>query len=316
MNNLAPIVLFVYNRPGHTRKTLESLMANDLAEMSQLIIYADGPKENASIEQCAKMDEVRKLIFEKKWCKEVKVVESNKNKGIACSVIDAVTEVVNRYGKIIVLEDDLVLSKGFLKFMNNALTIYEHEEKVMHITGYLFPFKTKFSETFFLRGGTNPWSWGTWKRAWGKYNDNAQLLYNSIVERPEKIFFFNFLNTIDYVDMLKKDIKKNKDRNWDIRWYASVFLNDGYGLWPGKSLVQNIGHDGTGVHCNSSRDFFHSGLAGYINVESQSVIHNEKAFNKIARFYKKTGSYSLFKRFFLIILKTKKVKTFFNVVIN
>ena len=149
-NYLAPIVLFVYDRPWHTNQMLDSLAANKLADQSVLYIYSDGPKENSTIEQLKRINDVRELIRERKWCKEVNIVESKKNKGLANSIVDGVTEIVNRYGKIIVLEDDLVLSKGFLKYMNDSLSFYQNNNEVMHISGYMEPVNSNLPETFFL----------------------------------------------------------------------------------------------------------------------------------------------------------------------
>ena len=140
LKRLAPIVLFVYDRPWHTHQTLEALKSNLLAENSLLIIYSDGPKEEATDEQLSNIKEVRKLIREKKWCGQVEIIESDCNKGLAASIINGVTKVVNEFGEIIVLEDDLVTSKGFLKYMNDCLELYASEETVgcIHAWNYFF----------------------------------------------------------------------------------------------------------------------------------------------------------------------------------
>ena len=179
MTNLSPIVLFVYNRPWHTRQTLETLSKNILADQSKLYIYADGPKENATDEQLRKINDVRKLIREKNWCREVEIIEREKNIGIENSTITGVTEIVNKFGKIIVVEDDIVTSVGFLKYMNEALDLYEKYEKVMYISGYMFPVKAKLPETFFLPI-TSYWGWGTWARAWKEFHSSGQQLKETI----------------------------------------------------------------------------------------------------------------------------------------
>jgi GT2 family glycosyltransferase len=120
LQELSPIILFVYNRPSHTEQTLKDLMQNELADQSVLYIYADGPKENATEEQIKKINEVRQLIRSKTWCKEAHIKEAEKNKGLADSIIDGGTEQVNKYGKVIVLEHDLITARGFLKYMNKA----------------------------------------------------------------------------------------------------------------------------------------------------------------------------------------------------
>ena len=149
---LAPIVLFCYNRPKHTEQTLIALSNNLLADQSQLFIFCDGPKAYASDEQLSKIEKVRKLVKSKKWCRHVSIFENENNKGLANSVIDGVTKIVVEYGKIIVLEDDLVTSKHFLEYMNKSLQKYEFENNVMQISGYQFPieeFKPNH-ESFFL----------------------------------------------------------------------------------------------------------------------------------------------------------------------
>ena len=123
MQSLAPIVLFVYNRPLFLRQTLEALSCNELADQSELFIYADGPKINADITQLERIREVRAILREKQWCKKVTIRESEKNKGLADSIVGGVTEVVNERGRVIVIEDDVVTSKYFLRFMNDSLNL-------------------------------------------------------------------------------------------------------------------------------------------------------------------------------------------------
>jgi len=139
ISDLAPIVLFVYKRPWHTEQTLRALMANDLADESILYVYSDSPKHLACDDDIAGVEEVRRIARSENWCKEVHVIEAPHNKGLVMSFVDGVTEVVNRHGKVIVLEDDQVTSKGFLKFMNEALELYKADEKVMHVSGYMYP---------------------------------------------------------------------------------------------------------------------------------------------------------------------------------
>ena len=136
---LAPIIVFAYNRPYHLRQTLEALSENDLSDQSNLIIFCDGPKNNASPEQLEAIKEVRSIAHAKKWCKKVIVEESEYNKGLADSIVNGVSSVVEEYGRVIVLEDDIVTSRGFLKYMNDALELYEHDDQVMHISGYMYP---------------------------------------------------------------------------------------------------------------------------------------------------------------------------------
>ena len=179
MADFAPIVLFVYNRPWHTLQTLNALMKNELADQHVLYIYSDGPKIKAANDEVKKIEEVRKLIRTKQWCKEVYIVESETNRGLADSIINGVTEIVNKHGKIIVLEDDLITSAGFLNYMNIALNLYKNEKNVMHISGYMFPTEKKLPETFFLVF-TSCWGWGTWDRAWQSFDLSARNLLSKV----------------------------------------------------------------------------------------------------------------------------------------
>ena len=157
--HLSPIVLFVYNRPWHTKQTVEALQKNELAKESELFIYSDEAK-NKDVRKS--VDEVREYIGKIDGFKKVTIIKREKNWGLANSIIDGVTKTVNEYGKIIVLEDDLITSPYFLKFMNEALEFYKEEQKVWHISGWSYPINTNnIDDVFFLRV-MNCWGWATW----------------------------------------------------------------------------------------------------------------------------------------------------------
>lgn len=244
--NTAPIILFVYNRAQHTERTLTQLSKNYLASESELFIYADGPKANASQEQLEKIQEVRKVIRKDYGFKSVTINESEKNKGLAPSVIAGVTEIVNKYGKCIVVEDDLDTSPYFLQYMNDALEVYKDAQNVACIHGYVEPHKKQLPDTFFLKGA-DCWGWATWKRAWERFNPNGQELLDEL-HRGKCEKHFNFDNTYPYVKMLEDQIA-GKNSSWAIRWLASAYLNDMYCLYPNETLVVNVGFDGSGTHC-------------------------------------------------------------------
>jgi hypothetical protein len=285
MNELAPVVLFVYNRPVHTRKTLESLSKNLLADQSKLFIYSDGPHENSTEEERLRITEVRKVIAEKKWCAEVEIIERNKNFGLAKSVISGVTEIINRFGKIIVLEDDLVLSRGFLKYMNESLLVYENDERVMHVSGYMFPVKTKLPETFFS-SETTSWGWATWSRAWKFLEPDAKLLAEKI-NKAQRKDEFDLQGNYNYYDMLVNQAG-NKNDSWAVRWYASVFLNKGLVQTPGISLVRNIGNDSSGIHCRDgwwTKIYENQKIADEVRVRRNDFVVSEKARAALKKFY-------------------------------
>lgn len=247
--DLAPIAFFAYNRPGHTRRALESLAANEGASESELFIFCDGLKRP---EDSKAVEDVRKLVKSRKWCGTVSIIERDKNLGLADSIISGVTELCNRYGRVIVLEDDLVLSPQFLNFMNDALGIYNDIERVMHISGYMFPVKGRLPETFFYRA-TSCWGWATWKRAWDNFEPDAKKLLSELDNKGLQ-YEFDIKGSMSYYKMLKNQADRKID-SWAVRWYASVFLCGGLCLHPGESFVNNIGHDGTGVHCSSTDSF-------------------------------------------------------------
>jgi hypothetical protein len=246
--SLAPIVLFVYNRPWHTQKVLEALKKNELASESELYIYSDQGKNEDAREG---VGEVRAYIEKIDGFKKVTIIKRKKNWGLADSIIDGVSTLVNEYGKIIVLEDDLVTSAYFLQFMNDALFMYKNEPKVASIHGYIYPIDN-LPNTFFIKGA-DCWGWATWKDKWDIFEPNGQKLFNELKSRKlEREADFN--NSYGFTKMLKQQIK-GKNNSWAIRWYMSAFLKDMLTLHPGKSYIQNIGNDNSGTHCGVTEQF-------------------------------------------------------------
>lgn len=246
---LAPIVIFVYNRPEHTRQTVEALQKNELAAESDLFIFSDAPKKP---EANAAVQEVRDYIRAIGCFKSVSIVERTENLGLANSIIDGVTRLCEEYGKIIVLEDDLVTSPYFLRYMNDALDFYKSEEKVISIHGYMFPVAEDMPETFFL---CDPgcWGWATWKRGWDLFESDGNKL-RMLLKKGGFEQEFNFSDSYDYMEMLDSQIAGSND-SWAVRWYASAFLLNKLTLYPGKSFVRNIGHDGSGQHGGETDNF-------------------------------------------------------------
>jgi hypothetical protein len=242
--NLAPVILFTYNRLWHTKQTVEALQNNLYAEQSHLFIFSDGPKTEKDE---LKVKEVRKYLKTIKGFKNIEIIERDKNWGLANNIIDGITKVVNQYGRVIVLEDDLVTSPYFLKFMNDGLNIYEEEEKVISIHGYVYPIKG-LPEIFFLRGA-DCWGWATWKRGWDLFEKDGKKLLDELEKRKlTKLFDFN--GAYPYTKMLKDQVEGKVD-SWAIRWYASAFIHEKLTLYPGRSLVKHIGDLGTHIKGNS-----------------------------------------------------------------
>ncbi len=277
--DLAPIVLFTYNRPIHTRKTLESLMENELSGKSQLFIYVDGPKPNASEEVLNKIAEVKKVIREKKWCQQVTITEFQTNRTLPVTLVEKITEITSQYDKIIVLEDDHILSKGFLTYMNEGLELYRNKPPVMMISGYMFPIRIHLPETFFLKGHLG-WGWGTWKRAWSLFNPSPEELLKEVEQKG--IHAFNLDGSSDYYGLLKK-CAEGSWKYWDIRWEASIYVNNGLCLCPRLSLIRNIGHDGSGVNCGSNLNYQNQIISEKIKVIPQKIKENKQARNALSR---------------------------------
>ena len=275
--NLAPIVLFIYNRPWHTQQTVETLQKNELANESELFIYSDAAKNEQASES---VNAVREYIKTINGFKEITIILRDKNWGLANSIIDGVTKIVNEYGRIIVLEDDLVTSPYFLKFMNEGLTMYENEDKVASIHGYIYPIDN-LPNTFFIKGA-DCWGWATWKRAWDVFEPNGQKILDELKSRGlEKGADFN--NSYGLTQMLKDQIK-GKNNSWAVRWYMSAFLKDMLTLYPGKSYVQNIGNDDSGTHCGVS-DIFRVELSTSNNINRLELVENSDSRKKIEIFF-------------------------------
>lgn len=232
VNKYAPIVMFTYCRLANTKETVEHLLRNEEAKYSDLVIYSDAPKNERAEEE---VKNTREFIHSISGFKSIKIIEREKNMGLANSIVDGVTSVVNQFGRVIVLEDDLSVSPYFLKYMNEGLERYEDRKDIASIHGYIYPVKAKMPEALLIKGA-DCWGWATWKRAWDVFCFDAKSLYQQIVEsHREKEFDFNY--SYPYMDMLKRQIDGSAG-SWAICWYASAFLKDMYTLYPGQSLVQ------------------------------------------------------------------------------
>lgn len=247
-NQVAPVVVFVYNRPDLAKKTLESLKKDDLAQYTDLFIFSDGEK-NLSQKENVRL--VREYIHKIDGFKSVKIFEAAKNKGLAESVISGVTRVINEYGRIIVLEDDLIISRQFLSFMNDALNFYECNNNVWSISGYQLPFEMPktYKESVYAAYRASSWGWGTWADRWNSV-DWEILDFDSYKHNPWSNFMF-CRGGRDLNKMLCAQMNGEID-SWAIRWCYNQFKQKKMTIYPVKSLVNNIGNDGRGTHCDSS----------------------------------------------------------------
>jgi hypothetical protein len=274
----APIALFVYRRPDLTRRTLDALAENQLADRSEIIVFSDGPKTpDAALGVAA----VRALVANLIGFSKVHIVAVEANQGLARSIMSGVTRLVEEFGQVIVVEDDLETSPYFLRYMNDALEHYANQSRVAAISGYHPPMDVALPETFF-QCDAECWGWATWQRSWSKFEpDGIKLL--SELKRRHLLHFFDQDGTTPYTDMLRGQISGAND-SWAVRWRAHVILNDMLSLYPGRSLTRNIGNDGSGTHSGVS-DFWGDAVSETpVTVAEIPLIHSEQAFEGFKRF--------------------------------
>ena len=277
---LAPIILFVYNRLWHTRQTVEALQRNEMASESQLFIFSDGAKSEDVLQD---VENVRAYLKTIKGFKTITIIERDANWGLADNIIDGVTTIVKKYGMVIVLEDDIVTSPYFLQFMNNALSFYKNEKKVWHISGWNYPIETAHLGDVFLWRAISCWGWATWDDRWQYFEKNPQKLIENFSQ--EEIYTFD----LDGINIFWSQVIQNVQHvinTWAVFWYATIFQKQGLFLNPSKTFVQNIGLDGSGIHCGYTKDY-DSKVNTKRDIEFVSHIEeNEIALNRIKLFYR------------------------------
>lgn len=279
--NIAPILLFVYNRPKHTRRVLTALENANLAAHSEIFIFSDGAKNANQIDL---VNQVRAIIREPWNFKNITIVERNNNLGLANNIIDGVSSLVKKYGRVIVLEDDLEISKYGLEYFNSALTQYQFDDKVMEISGYMYPIKNKeiLDESFFFRVA-NSWGWATWARAWNHFEKDINKLTEHFSKEDIKRF------SIDHSENFWKQVqefKAGKINSWAIRWYLSIFNKNGLVLYPRESMIQNIGTDGSGTHSDEDTIYTVQLANKPINYFPKEIEESKAAYEAIRYFYK------------------------------
>lgn len=244
--DLAPIILFVYNRPKHTKETLEALKKNFLADQSLLYIFSDAAKNDKDL---TSVQTVRDYIKTANGFKEILITEREKNLGLANSIISGVTEIIKTYGRAIVLEDDIVTSPHFLKFMNEALEFYKDDKRIYSISGYNFPIKipSSYQHQVYLSPRPSSWGWATWKDRWEK----AEWSPENVLNIKDKKVVRNLMDKAgkDLAPMLLKSIE-GKISSWAVKWAFTHLKKDSYCLYPTRSLIKNIGADASGTNFN------------------------------------------------------------------
>lgn len=292
---LAPILVFCYNRINHLQSVINSLLANEEASQSDLIIYSDGPKEQKNIDA---VRTVREYIGSLSGFKSVKVIEQAKNLGLANSVILGVTEVVNQYGKVIVVEDDMQVAPYFLRFMNDGLNKYQDDSNVGCICGYLYPVKETVPDAFFIYGA-DCGAWATWKDQWALFEPDGQKIMDDLIAKKLS-WKFDFDGSFPYTRMLEDQIAA-RNNSWAIRWYGSAFLKNKLTLYPGKSLAQDIGFDNSGTHCSNDNSHDVDLYLGPIEIKNIPVEQSKQGHHAFKKFFftlkKWTGFKFIRKRF-------------------
>jgi len=269
--SFAPIAVFTYNRPDHFRRMMDAIAHNPEAASSRLFVFSDAPKDATAAKRVA---QVRSRAHGIKGFRSVEVIEQETNQGIANSIIAGVADMTNRFGGVIVLEDDLLPSVHFLQYMNDALRRYASDDRVISVHAYAYPVTARLPETFFLRGA-DCWGWATWKRGWDLFEPSGRKLLTALEER-RLTQEFDFDGAYPYTQMLC-DCIEGKNDSWAIRWYASAFLQGKLTLYPGSSQVQNIGADGSGIHVGSTRLFEHAEWGRGLSVDPIPVEESVQA---------------------------------------
>jgi len=249
MSKLAPVAVFVYKRPEHSLRLLQALARNNSYMASPIYIYCDAPRTNNDVEA---VTETRRIIRENIG-PNAAIIERKENMGLANSIIDGVSQLTKEFGRVIVLEDDLLVSHYFLDYMNSALDKYVDADEVMQISGYMFPANVAMQTDAHFMPLTTSWGWATWGRAWRKFDPDMKD-YEKISKDSKIKNKFNMEGAYDYFNLLKLQ-RSGKIDSWAIRWYLNVFMENGLTLYPAKTLVENHGLDGSGTHCGDEDPF-------------------------------------------------------------
>lgn len=246
---LAPIVLFIYNRPDHTQKVIDALRQNTLAKQSILYVFADGPKETATSEQKTRIEETRRIASRVIGFQKVHLMFSEKNKGCAKSIIDGVTYVVNKHGRVIVVEDDIVTIPQFLQYMNDALNVYDKDHRIWAVGGMnmdvQLPQKYTTKHDVYLVRRSCSWGWATWRTRWRDIDWEVRDA-DKFFSDPKAMRRFD--RGGDGMAQMLKDQLDSKIDAWDIVWDYHIYKHNGYCIYPVRSFTYNVGLDGSGTH--------------------------------------------------------------------
>jgi hypothetical protein len=277
-NTFAPVAFFAFNRPKHTARTLAALAANIEAVDTVLHIFVDGPRDDSERTLVA---EVLRIASAASGFRKIEVHPSAANQGLYLAITSGVTHVITEAKRVIVVEDDILVSPDFLKYMNEGLERYANDPRIGSIHGYAPPIEG-LPRFFFLRGG-DCWGWATWTDRWASFNPDASDLLLALIRRGELGAF----SATQGIQSLRNLIRRSKNRNqsWAAQWNASLFLESRLTLHPGTSFVQNIGNDGTGTHSMVSEHYATMLRKGFDSLPPLPALHNVKASVMLRDFY-------------------------------
>ena len=287
-----PLAIFTYNRPDHTRDALSALENCWRFADCRAVIYCDGPKTPAHEDGVAA---TRRVVKDWAWRVNAEVIEREKNLGLARSIVSGVTEQCQKFGRTIVVEDDLVVSPDFLDYMLQALDRYQEYANVYQISGFMYPISNPANlDAFFLPLSTT-WGWATWERAWCIFSWDADKALVQLSD-PKMSKQFDLDGSFPYTDMLRRREEAHND-SWGILWWYAVFQANGLVLHPRQSLVWNGGFDNSGIHSGaptftmqSARDSINQPRLGKPLVYPKEIVVDQEAFNRLKRYLRSRSS--------------------------
>lgn len=295
----APISIFIYNRKDKVNRLLNSLFNCNEFSKSKVYVFCDGPKnetENVYVQETR--DEAKRLLINKR---QITFIEHQKNIGLAKSIYYGVSHVLKKHNTIIVLEDDLIVNRGFLKYMNNALKKYEDNSDIYQVSGYFInPIDLNLCEAICLPN-ISTWGWGTWKKSWEGFGLEKNFTLKKWSKKRK--LKFNLNNSYNYFYILKGTLKGKID-SWGILWYLYVFNRNGLVLYPNKSLVKNIGFDRSATNTkrkpNHSMDFSTKKIEIILPEDLKiNQRYSEKIYDYIKKVYKEPFYVKVLKYFFI-----------------
>jgi hypothetical protein len=277
---LAPVALFAYRRSAHLAQTLRALRENAEASRTELFVFSDCFKSSAD---AADVEAARNALRGIDGFTATHIVCRETHFGLSRNITTGVSAVLAARPSVIVVEDDIVVSPYFLRFMNDALRTYWHTPRVGSISAYCYPFSESMPETYFIRGA-DCWGWATWRDRWRYYDSDSRALASQL-ETRNLLHAFDLDSAASYSQMLKDQIVGKND-SWAIRWHASCYLRDLLVLYPGRALAENIGRDGTGTHSTAADEAFDINLSSTpVTVGGIPVEESTRAREAIKRFF-------------------------------